>query len=550
MYLCMHASVPIYMSSGMCLSRRVNLCRNTLKALENIARWLSCLRSTYSRRRDSVFLSFSATLSRITKAASTERTCGSSAHTNTGTDLPALPRVRRSTFRLREFFPSFLEFTDCRLQSFLVSRRVPRHSVRHSIQKLAFLRAVLHAPAPKQHRSAHAPFFPVAVKDTLPLFSRGIYLSVKMPQSKKRVSAAHEGAASPEAKHQKTNETNGGAAQNALEALRLLSVVVADTGDFVALKKYVPHDATTNPSLLLKAASMPQYAHLMDEAVEVAKKVHGKSARAFFQVEPDDELVEEVIDQLFVRFGVEILKIVPGVVSTEVSAALSFDVQASVEKARKLIRMYKEHGIEKDRVLIKLATTWEGCEAAKILEKEGIHCNMTLLFSFAQAVAAAEAKATLISPFVGRILDYYKKLHPEKVAEYVGAQDPGVQSVKRIYKYYKKHNYKTVVMAASFRNIGEIIALAGCDRVTVSPALLEELKNSDLPVRRVLGEPTESVEASDAEDEKKLEMDEKTFRWMLNEDAMATEKLAEGIRSFNRDLLSLKEMIREKLTTA
>ncbi|RQX68238.1 transaldolase, partial [Toxoplasma gondii CAST] len=270
---------------------------------------------------------------------------------------------------------------------------------------------------------------------------------------------------------------------------------------------------------------------------------------------------------------------------------------ASVEKARKLIRMYKEHGIEKDRVLIKLATTWEGCEAAKILEKEGIHCNMTLLFSFAQlsvsgvsgeektaarsaggervqlglfsfclfnsdflrflrvsswvqAVAAAEAKATLISPFVGRILDYYKKLHPEKVAEYVGAQDPGVQSVKRIYKYYKKHNYKTVVMAASFRNIGEIIALAGCDRVTVSPALLEELKNSDLPVRRVLGEPTESVEASDAEDEKKLEMDEKTFRWMLNEDAMATEKLAEGIRSFNRDLLSLKEMIKEKLTTA
>ncbi|ESS35544.1 transaldolase, partial [Toxoplasma gondii VEG] len=222
----------------------------------------------------------------------------------------------------------------------------------------------------------------------------------------------------------------------------------------------------------------------------------------------------------------------------------------SVEKARKLILMYKEHGIEKDRVLIKLATTWEGCEAAKILEKEGIHCNMTLLFSFAQAVAAAEAKATLISPFVGRILDYYKKLHPEKVAEYVGAQDPGVQSVKRIYKYYKKHNYKTVVMAASFRNIGEIIALAGCDRVTVSPALLEELKNSDLPVRRVLGEPTESVEASDAEDEKKLEMDEKTFRWMLNEDAMATEKLAEGIRSFNRDLLSLKEMIREKLTTA
>ncbi|KEP59822.1 UNVERIFIED_CONTAM: transaldolase [Hammondia hammondi] len=364
-----------------------------------------------------------------------------------------------------------------------------------------------------------------------------------MPQSKKRVSAAHEDAASPAAKHQKTNETNGGAAQNALEALRLLSVVVADTGDFATLKKYVPHDATTNPSLLLKAASMPQYAHLMDEAVEAAKKVHGKA-------EQGDEFVEEVVDQLFVRFGVEILKIVPGVVSTEVSAALSFDVQASVEKARKLIKMYEEHGVEKDRVLIKLATTWEGCEAAKLLEKEGIHCNMTLLFSFAQAVAAAEAQATLISPFVGRILDYYKKVHPEKVAEYVGAQDPGVQSVKRIYNYYKKHNYKTVVMAASFRNIGEIIALAGCDRVTVSPALLEELKNSDLPVPRVLGEPTDSVEASDAEDEKKLEMDEKTFRWMLNEDAMATEKLAEGIRSFNRDLLSLKEMIREKITKA
>ncbi|CBZ53242.1 putative transaldolase [Neospora caninum Liverpool] len=374
-----------------------------------------------------------------------------------------------------------------------------------------------------------------------------------MPNSKKRTGSTLDGGASPAGKHQK-KDTNSAAAQNALEALRLLSVVVADTGDFETLKKYVPQDATTNPSLLLKAASMPQYAHLMDKSIEAAKKVHGKVAL-------DDAFVEEVVDQLFVFFGVEILKIVPGVVSTEVSAALSFDVDASVAKARKLIQMYKEHGIEQDRVLIKLATTWEGCEAAKILEKENIHCNMTLLFSFAQAVAAAEAKATLISPFVGRILDYYKKAHPEKVAEYVGASDPGVQSVKRIYNYYKKHNYKTTVMAASFRNIGEIIALAGCDKVTVAPALLEELSGSDLPVPRVLGAGTENAEevaspprgsqengvTKDEADAEKLEMDEKTFRWMLNEDAMATEKLAEGIRSFNRDLLSLKDMIREKL---
>ncbi|PFH33133.1 transaldolase [Besnoitia besnoiti] len=388
-----------------------------------------------------------------------------------------------------------------------------------------------------------------------------------MSNTKKRAGASDQGAPSPAAKLRKTEENN--VHENSLEALRKLSVVVADTGDFESLKKYLPQDATTNPSLLLKAASMPQYAHLMDKAIEDAKKVHAKS-------EVNSARLEEVIDQLFVAFGVEILKIVPGVVSTEVSAALSFDVDASVAKARKLIQMYAERGIEKERVLIKLATTWEGCEAAKILEKEGIHCNMTLLFSFAQAVAAAEARATLISPFAGRILDWYKKNYPERQAEFVGDKDPGVQTVKRIYNYYKKHNYPTTVMAASFRNIGEIIALAGCDKVTVAPALLEELKSQTAPVPRALSpeaaghsaladsqknslkvereaakahSKSEDVNGAQSAsgDEEKLHLDEKAFRWLLNEDAMATEKLAEGIRSFSKDLITLKNMVREKL---
>ena len=306
---------------------------------------------------------------------------------------------------------------------------------------------------------------------------------------------------------------------SSLDQLKKLTVVVADTGDFASMKAFAPRDATTNPSLILKAVQMPEYKALLERAVAENK---GKP-------------VADVVDALIVIFGTEILKVVPGRVSTEVDARLSFDSAASVAKARELIALYAKAGIPKERVLIKLASTWEGIKAAEILEKEGIRCNLTLLFSFAQAVACAEAKVQLISPFVGRIYDWYKKSTGK---EYVGAEDPGVQSVTKIYNYYKKFGYKTEVMGASFRNVGEIKALAGCDLLTISPALLDELAKSAEPLAPAL-----TPAAAAASDLKQIHLDEKTFRWMHNEDAMATEKLAEGIRVFDADARRLADLV-------
>lgn len=305
---------------------------------------------------------------------------------------------------------------------------------------------------------------------------------------------------------------------NQLEQLKKMTVVVADSGDFESIKAYAPTDATTNPSLIYAASQQPQYKHLLEEAIQ-----HGKGN------------LDDILDKVFVNFGLEILKLVPGRVSTEVDARLSFDVEGSVAKARHLIKLYEAAGIDRKRVLIKLASTWEGIVAAKQLEKEGIHCNMTLMFSMAQAIASAEAKATLISPFVGRILDWYKKA--ENVSSYPPAEDPGVKSVTEIYHYYKKFGYKTVVMGASFRNKEEILELAGCDLLTIAPALLEELKKSDAPVVRKLD--PHKIPG----DIKKIAIDEKTFRYLLNQDAMATEKLAEGIRNFAKDIVKLEALI-------
>ncbi|XP_070579701.1 transaldolase-like [Ptychodera flava] len=318
---------------------------------------------------------------------------------------------------------------------------------------------------------------------------------------------------------------------SALDQLKTFTTVVADTGDFAAIEKYKPTDATTNPSLLLAASKMPQYEHLLKDAVK-----YGKSQKSDI-----DEQVEAAMDKLFVLFGTEILKIVPGRVSTEVDARLSFDKDAMVKKAIQFIDLYKEVGIGKDRILIKLSTTWEGVQAAKILEEEhGIHCNMTLLFSFAQAVACAEAGVTLISPFVGRIYDWYVKSTGQKTFEPL--EDPGVKSVTKIYNYYKKYGYKTVVMGASFRNPDQITALSGCDLLTISPGLLDKLQTSSDSVTKHLS--VESAKNSDAE---KIHLDEKTFRWMHNEDAMAVEKLAEGIRKFAVDAVKLESMIREHI---
>ena len=304
-----------------------------------------------------------------------------------------------------------------------------------------------------------------------------------------------------------------------LDQLKQHTVVVADTGDFASIKAFAPRDATTNPSLILKAVQMPEYKALLDRAVAENK---GKS-------------VEQVVDALLVIFGTEILKVVPGRVSTEVDARLSFDTAASVAKARELIALYAKAGVSKDRVLIKLASTWEGIKAAEILEKEGIRCNLTLLFSFAQAVACAEANVKLISPFVGRIYDWYKKSTGK---ESVGAEDPGVQSVTRIYNYYKNHGYKTEVMGASFRNVGQIKALAGSDLLTISPNLLDELAKSGEPLAAALT-PAHAAKSV----EKKISLDEKGFRWLHNEDAMATEKLAEGIRLFAIDGKKLDDLV-------
>ena len=309
-----------------------------------------------------------------------------------------------------------------------------------------------------------------------------------------------------------------------LESLKQYTTVVADTGDIDAIRQHRPQDATTNPSLLYHAAQMPAYRHLVDDATEIASELGGSHAK----------MAEEFIDNLFVLFGTEILKVVPGRVSTEVAARLSFDTPGTIAKARKLISLYEKKGIPRQRILIKIASTWEGIQAANELEGEGIHCNLTLLFSFAQAAACAEAGVTLISPFVGRIYDWYKKENGGK--EIAPDQDPGVASVTRIYDYYKKYGYKTQVMGASFRNINQIIRLAGCDLLTISPDLLDQLEKTDGKMERKL-DPAKAKASKDPQ----LRLDEKEFRWMHNEDAMASDKLSEGIRKFNADAQKLQE---------
>lgn len=313
-----------------------------------------------------------------------------------------------------------------------------------------------------------------------------------------------------------------------LDSLRSMTVVVADTGDIDAIKKYQPQDATTNPSLILSASALPQYAPLIDEAIAYAKAQSADKAQQLIDAE----------DKLAVNIGLEILKIVPGRISTEVDARLSYDTQATVKKARKLIALYNAAGISNDRILIKIASTWQGIRAAEILEKEGINCNLTLLFSEAQARACAEAGVYLISPFVGRILDWYKANTDKK--EYAPAEDPGVISVTKIYNYYKEYGYKTVVMGASFRNVGEIIELAGCDRLTIAPALLKELQENSTALVRKLDYKGE-VKA------KPQPLTEAEFYWQHNSDAMAVEKLADGIRKFAVDQEKLEAMLSAKL---
>ena len=314
---------------------------------------------------------------------------------------------------------------------------------------------------------------------------------------------------------------------NQLDSLRELTVVVADTGDIDAIRQYKPEDATTNPSLILSAAALPQYATLIDEAIAYGKQQSQDKAQQLVDAE----------DKLAVNIGLEILKLVPGRVSTEVDARLSYDTEATVAKARKLIALYEAAGINKNRILIKIASTWQGIRAAEILEKEGINCNLTLLFSEAQARACAEAGVYLISPFVGRILDWYKANTDKK--EYAPAEDPGVISVTKIYNYYKQYGYKTVVMGASFRNVGEIIELAGCDRLTIAPPLLKTLHETPNAVVRKLGFQGE-VQA------KPQPLTEAEFYWQHNSDAMAVEKLAEGIRKFAVDQDKLEEMLLSK----
>jgi len=314
-----------------------------------------------------------------------------------------------------------------------------------------------------------------------------------------------------------------------LDQLKKLTKVVADTGDFESMKAYKPQDATTNPSLILQAATKPAYAPLVDKAVADRRGSGLAGAKR----------VDDVIDHILVAFGMEILKIVPGRVSTETDARLSFDTQGSIAKAHQLIALYEKNGISRDRVLIKIASTWEGIKAAESLEKEGIHCNLTLLFSLAQAIACAEAGVQLISPFVGRILDWYKASTKK---DYAPAEDPGVISVTEIFNYYKKHDYRTEVMGASFRNKGEITELAGCDLLTISPALLGELQASTEPLSKKL-----DAAAAKAKDIPKRHLDEKTFRYEVNDDAMATEKTADGIRKFAADIVKLEQLVAQKL---
>lgn len=316
---------------------------------------------------------------------------------------------------------------------------------------------------------------------------------------------------------------------NQLEQLKKFTVVVADTGDFQTIKEFQPRDATTNPSLIYAATQKEQYFHLLDEVVGQRKK-SGLSGAA---------QIEDIIDHLLVKFGSEILKIVPGRVSTETDARLSFDVQASVDKGRHLIKLYEEQGIDRERVLIKIASTWEGLAAAEQLQKEGIRCNLTLMFSLVQAVRAAEAKVQLISPFVGRIYDWFKK---EMKRDYTGPEDPGVQSVTEIYSYYKKFGIETEVMGASFRNTSQIRELAGCDCLTISPELMKELSATTEPIERKL----DPEKAKSAKIEK-LELDERKFKYALNENAMAYEKTGEGIRKFAADIVKLEKFVAGKL---
>ncbi|MEX1198882.1 MAG: transaldolase [Pseudohongiellaceae bacterium] len=312
-----------------------------------------------------------------------------------------------------------------------------------------------------------------------------------------------------------------------LDALKTMTTVVADTGDVDAIRQYAPRDATTNPSLLLKAAQQPQYEALVNDALQYGQGQGGDV----------EEQLDAAMDKLAVNFGARISEIVPGHVSTEVDARLSFDTEATVVKAHRLIALYRDAGVDSSRILIKVAATWEGIRAAEQLEREGIHCNLTLLFSFTQAVACAEAGVFLISPFVGRILDWYQNSTGQT---YVPEEDPGVLSVQRIYRYYKAHGYGTIVMGASFRNVGEIEQLAGCDRLTISPALLDTLANDDGPLYPVLSEEQQSGDSPQS-------LDESAFRWQLNEDAMATEKLAEGIRRFHADYLALRDVLKMRL---
>ncbi|MFY8217145.1 MAG: transaldolase [Chthoniobacterales bacterium] len=318
-------------------------------------------------------------------------------------------------------------------------------------------------------------------------------------------------------------------ATSQLDQLKAFTTVVADTGDFASIKSYSPQDATTNPTLIYKAVQLDEYKPLLAKAI-ADNKSSSLSGPA---------LVKKIIDDLLILFGHEILKIVPGRVSTEVDARLSFDIDATVAKARYLISLYEKQGIARERVLIKIASTWEGAKAAEVVQKEGINCNLTLMFSLAQAIACADAGVRLISPFVGRIYDYYKSTTGK---EYQGAEDPGVLSVNGIYNYYKKFGYETQVMGASFRNIGQITELAGCDLLTISPDLLAELQASDSPLTRKL-----SADAAKAMDIERLQVDEKLYRWLLNEDAMATDKLADGIRKFAADIVKLEGIIAAQL---
>src|SRR5207245_1904081 len=316
-----------------------------------------------------------------------------------------------------------------------------------------------------------------------------------------------------------------------LDQLKKFTKVVADTADFESIKDFKPQDATTNPSLVYAATQKQQYGHLLDEVLK-DRKDSGLSGQA---------QIEDICDHLLVQFGSDILEIVPGRVSTETDARLSFNVEGSIKKARRRVQLYEERKIPRERVLIKIASTWEGFLAAEQLQKEGIHCNMTLLFSLPQAVRAAEVKVQLISPFVGRIYDWYKKTNNR---DYKGAEDPGVQSVKEIYTYYKKLGYPTEVMGASFRNTGEIIELAGCDLLTISPELMKELSESAEPVERKL-----SPEKEKSAQVERLEFDEKKFRYLVNDNAMATEKTAEGIRKFAADVVKLEKLVASKLGT-